>query len=251
MFVHGSWGDHNNWSSVVAELSKNFRLLSYDRRGHSKSERSQRPVIVEDDISDLIGLIEHFNFAPAHIVGNSGGAAIVLKTAARRPDLFRTLVVHEPPLFDLLKEIHEAGPMLKIIDEKIDAVVDLIQTGQYEQAARLFVETIAFGPGAWTSLSDQLKKTFIYNAPTFLDEIHDPENLKFDTTELIGFNKRVLLTHGTQSPPFFVISLNIIANAVPHAKRFVFEGAGHVPHMSHPEQYIQTLRQFFSGMADT
>lgn len=244
VFVHGSWGDHHNWAPVVDELAKDYRVLTYDRGGHSKSERLQKQGSAEEDVSDLIALIEYLNLSQAHIIGNSGGAAIVLKTAARRPNIFKTLVIHEPPLFGLLKNIDEAQPMLKVVEQRIHAVVDLIATNEHERAAKLFVETIAFGTGAWQGLSEQVKQTFIYNAPTFLDEIRDDENLEFDTSSLSRFDKPALLTHGSESPPFFIMGLDIIANALKNAKRFVFEGAGHVPHMSHPHQYIQRLKQF-------
>jgi pimeloyl-ACP methyl ester carboxylesterase len=244
VLVHGSWGDHNNWNAVVDELSRTFRVLTYDRRGHSKSERPQHQGSADEDVSDLIALIEYLNFLPAHIAGNSGGAAVVLKTAARRPDIFKTLVIHEPPLFGLLKHIDEAQPMLKVVEERIRVVADLVATNECEQAAKLFVETIAFGPGAWQQLPDRVRQTFIYNAPTFLDEIHDPDNLEFDLSKLSGFDKPSLFSNGTKSPPFFLMCLDEIAKSLPHAKRFVFDGAGHVPHMSHPEQYVQTLKQF-------
>lgn len=244
VFVHGSWGDHHNWDAVVDELSKDYRVLTYDRRGHSKSERLQQQGSAEEDVSDLIALTEYLNLPPAHVIGNSGGAAIVLKTATRRPDIFKTLVVHEPPLFGLLKDIDEAQPMLKVVEQRIRAVVDLIATNEYEQAAKLFVETIAFGPGAWQGLPEQAKQTFIYNAPTFLDEIRDPANLEFDTSQLSLFDKPALLTHGSESPPFFIMCLDTIAKAFKNGRRFVFKGAGHVPHMSHPHQYIQRLKQF-------
>jgi pimeloyl-ACP methyl ester carboxylesterase len=39
VLVHGSWGDHHNWESVVPSLAQSFRVLTYDRRGHSQSER--------------------------------------------------------------------------------------------------------------------------------------------------------------------------------------------------------------------
>ncbi len=35
VLVHGSWGDHHNWDLVTEGLSKTFRVLTYDRRGHS------------------------------------------------------------------------------------------------------------------------------------------------------------------------------------------------------------------------
>ena len=43
----------------------------------------------------------------------------------------------------------------------------------------------------------------IENAPTFLDEANDPEQLAFDLEWISGFSKPVLLTLGDQSPPTF------------------------------------------------
>jgi pimeloyl-ACP methyl ester carboxylesterase len=40
------------------------------------------------------------------------------------------------------------------------------------------------------------------------------------------------------------MTLDKIANALPSAKRLTFQGAGHVPHMSHREQYAEALKQF-------
>jgi pimeloyl-ACP methyl ester carboxylesterase len=37
VLVHGSWGDHTVWDLVVPGLSKHFRVITYDRRGHSRS----------------------------------------------------------------------------------------------------------------------------------------------------------------------------------------------------------------------
>ena len=88
VLVHGSWGDHHNWDLVVPELSKTFRVLTYDRRGHSKSERLNEQGNLEEDASDLIALIEYLDLSPIHVVGNSRGASIVLRTAMGKPSLF-------------------------------------------------------------------------------------------------------------------------------------------------------------------
>lgn len=39
VLVHGSWGSHHNWNLVVPSLAESFRVLAYDRRGHSDSQR--------------------------------------------------------------------------------------------------------------------------------------------------------------------------------------------------------------------
>ena len=56
ILVHGSWGDHHNWDLVVGEFSKTFRVLTYDRRGHSQSERLQGQGYVKEDIKTLCEL---------------------------------------------------------------------------------------------------------------------------------------------------------------------------------------------------
>lgn len=244
VLVHGSWGDHHNWDGVVSQLSNTFRVLTYDRRGHSQSERPPGQGSIEEDVSDLLALIEHVGLGPAHIAGNSGGSAVALKTAARLPDIFRSLVVHEPALFGLLRGVPEAQAPLGAVNSRIDAVLDLLRQGRDEEGARLFVETIAFGPGAWEHLPPPVQQTFVYNAPTFLDENGDPQSLEMDTGRLTRFDKPALLTSGTQSPPFFLQVVDQLARAIPGSRKLTFEGAGHVPHLSHPELYVQVVKDF-------
>src|SRR5574338_744446 len=98
VMVHGSWGDHHNWDAVVPELAKSFRVMTYDRRGHSQSERPAGQGSLDEDVADLAELIGSNGLAPVHVIGNSGGAIVSLKLAAFRPELLASLVVHEPPL---------------------------------------------------------------------------------------------------------------------------------------------------------
>ncbi len=126
VLVHGSWGDHQNWSSVVPGLSQSFRVLTYDRRGHSRSQRPEGQGNVGEDVADLAALLDELGHCPAHIAGNSFGASIVLRLAAARPDLFRSVIVHEPPLFGLLSAEPGATAALAAVQERMSAVVSLL-----------------------------------------------------------------------------------------------------------------------------
>jgi hypothetical protein len=88
------------------------------------------------------------------------------------------------------------------------------------------VETIAIGPGAWQQLPSQVQQTFVYNASTFLDETKDPENLYIDTNKLSHFSKPTLLTQGTQSPPFFLMVLDLLTKLSPMLKEELFKERG-------------------------
>ena len=244
MLVHGSWTDHQNWDRVVPELSRNLRVVTYDRRGHSQSERPDGQGFVREDVDDLAALINYLNLAPANIAGNSFGAIITLKLSIQHPELFKTMFIHEPPLFTLLEGQPETEKAFRVASERVGAVVNLLRQGKNEEGAELFVDTIAFGPSTWKTLPPLLQQTFIYNAPTWLDELNDDESLRIDLEKLKKFYKPVFLSQGAASAPFFPVVNDKNADSLPNVHRNTFANAGHVPQLSHPTEYVQALTAF-------
>jgi pimeloyl-ACP methyl ester carboxylesterase len=128
VLVHGSWGDHHNWGGVVPLLARSCRVTTYDRRGHSQSERLATQGSIRDDVRDLAALIEGIGIAPAHVVGNSFGAIVTLNLIIERPDLVASAVIHEPPLIGML----EGNPALSIVQQRVRAVIDTLNAGNTE-----------------------------------------------------------------------------------------------------------------------
>jgi len=242
--VHGSWGDHTNWKPVVGELARSFRVLTYDRRGHSQSARPTTQGSLREDATDLAALLEALDLGPAHVVGNSGGGAVSLWLAAERPQILRSLAVHEPPLFGLLVEDPASAMVVRAIEERMTNVLQLLRAGNFRNAARHFVDTVALGPGAWDKLPPTRQATFVNNAPTFLDELQDPDIAIVDLEALGRFDRPTLLTRGERSPAFFPAVVGKIAAAMPGAEEVVFAGAAHTPHVSHPAEFIETISEF-------
>jgi pimeloyl-ACP methyl ester carboxylesterase len=142
VLVHGSWDDRQVWALIEEDLARRFRVISYDRRGHTGSQDSPEPGTRRDDEDDLADLIGSLDLAPANVVGNSFGASIALGLAVRRPELFRTLCAHEPPLMSLAAD----DPLVAEVGRAIGPVLELIERGEAEAAARDFVENIASAP---------------------------------------------------------------------------------------------------------
>jgi pimeloyl-ACP methyl ester carboxylesterase len=244
VLVHGSWSSHEAWEFVVPALRERFRVLTYDRRGHSASERPAGQGSLHEDLADLAALIEALKLGPAYVAGNSFGASLTLRLAAERPDLVRGIAAHEPPLFALLAGKPDLAPVLAEVGRRIAAVVDRIGSGDHPGAAEQFVETLALGPGQWAELSQERRRIFIENAPTFLDETNDPDQLTIDVSTLRAFTKPALLTMGHQSPPPFAPVTGIVAGSLPHAEVLTFSGAGHIPQTTHPELYVEAITAF-------
>jgi pimeloyl-ACP methyl ester carboxylesterase len=84
----------------------------------------------------------------------------------------------------------------------------------------------------------------IQNAPTFLDESNDPDQIAFDLEWISGFSKPVLFTLGDQSPPTFAPVVMRLSGALPDAEVLTLPGAGHVPHATHPDAYVEAIIEF-------
>jgi pimeloyl-ACP methyl ester carboxylesterase len=244
VLVHGSWADHSDWDLVVPLLAQRFRVVAYDRRGHSQSESSPGPGNLDEDAADLAAVIEQLDLGPAHVVGLSLGGSITLRLAATRPDLFRTISVQEPPLFGLLVDNAEHGPVMRQVVTDIEAVVQRLAGGDAEGGARLFIETVALGPGAWEMLPPDVRRLLVHNAAAFLDEARDPGAITLDVDALANIRVPVLLTRGDQSPAGFAPVVTLLATLLPDATTKVFRGAGHLPMVTQPAEYAEALTAF-------
>jgi pimeloyl-ACP methyl ester carboxylesterase len=240
VLVHGSWDDRRTWAFVEEDLGRGFRVVTYDRRGHSGSADGPGPDSRRDDEDDLAALIETLGLGPASVAGSGFGGVIALGLAARRPELFRTLTLHEPPLVALAAD----DPVVLRMGEAIGSVAELIGRGEAEAAARQYAENVAFGPGGWEMLPRDRRDTMIENAGTFAGEVADPEGAGIDLGALRSLPMPVLLTQGDQSPPFFAAIVARLAATIGDAEIETIPGAGHVPHQTHPDDYVAIVRRF-------
>ena len=251
VLVHGSWGDHASWDRVLPSLAQRFRVLTYDRRGHSQSERPPTQGSAEEDTADLAALIAHLDLAPAHVAGISSGASLALRLAARHPELVRSVTAHEPALFDLLADDPDGRPAAREALGRFAAVAALLAAGDAAGGARLFAETVAYGPGAWEIIPPDRRQVMVNNAPTFLDEMRDPGAWTADLAALAAIPCPILLTTGDQSLPFWSPVVAKLAAVLPQAQTRVIPGAGHVPQSSHPEEYGATVTAFAADAAES
>jgi pimeloyl-ACP methyl ester carboxylesterase len=96
VLVHGTGAQASLWRGTVADLAaRGYRVIAYDRRGYG---RSAYPPVRDYrvHVADLSAVVERVG-APAHVLGWSSGGSTALASAIERPDLYRSLVVVEPP----------------------------------------------------------------------------------------------------------------------------------------------------------
>ena len=85
--VHGSGDNHDAWGLQVPALSRRYRVLTYDVRGHGETETpASEPVQQETFVADLLALLDGLKIRRTAIVGYSMGAGIATNFAATHSD---------------------------------------------------------------------------------------------------------------------------------------------------------------------
>lgn len=244
VLIHGSWVDHRTWALLTPLLLGSMRPLTYDRRGHGQSDGLPRPSPLSTDARDLAELLVATDHYPAHVVGHSYGGNVALRLAAERPELVRSVVVHEPALLGLLEEDPTSQQEAGRLREGIAHLISLIDRGRSEDAAREFVNAFAQDPEAWERMSLEWKRTFVENAPRWKEEFSDPATDRPDLASLSEFMSPILFTEGALSPPFLHRSAEALREHLRNAYVMRLPDVGHYPHVSHPALYVAVLHRF-------
>jgi len=244
VLIHGSWVDHRTWDLVIPGLAQSLDVLSYDRRGHGESTGAPRTRPVADDAADLGSLLEARDHFPAHVVAHSYGGAVALELASERPELVRSLVLHEPPFLGLLANDPATASEGEFLLGELHRLTRRARSGDREGAIRGAVEAFTLEPGAWERLAPSLRDGFVRYAERWLEEVEDPMALAPERKLLSDLLVPALLTYGTQSPGFLRRITEIVARELPNSAVQSIPDAGHVPHVTRPEQYVGLLLTF-------
>ncbi|WP_353941869.1 alpha/beta hydrolase [Streptomyces sp. HUAS MG91] len=91
-------GDAGRSVDLVGRLTDRYTVVTYDRRGLSRSERAAPDggVRLTQHADDVHRLLAELTDRPALMLGCSMGASIGLHLALRHPEQLATLVAHEP-----------------------------------------------------------------------------------------------------------------------------------------------------------
>jgi pimeloyl-ACP methyl ester carboxylesterase len=106
LLLQGGDGDADAADALAGHLTDDYTVLSYDRRGLSRSPVSDpaAPVGMADHSEDASRLLAAAGSEPALVFGVSLGAVLGLDLISRHAEQVRLLVAHEPPTTGLLPE---------------------------------------------------------------------------------------------------------------------------------------------------
>ena len=103
--IHSLALDRTVWDGVVNRLSEEAELLTFDCRGHGRSDRRATAFTAELFARDLAELLDHVGWPSAAVAGCSMGGCVAMALAGRFPARVRAL-----GLIDTTAWYGEQGP---------------------------------------------------------------------------------------------------------------------------------------------
>ena len=259
LFVHGIPTDYRAWNSQVDAVSYHYRAIAYSRRYAypNKRDGDLQDSTVENNASDLIGLIKKLGVAPVHLVGHSYGGFVAAYCAANNPELIKTLTLVDPAastilikdprnpvqfLSLLLTKPSTALSAAKFTTKSLNPSIAAVHRGDLDTALRLNVGGIMNREGAFEQFSEPIRIMMKDNARTVAElDTRLPLFTREDARRIVA---STLLMNGTNSPKFFHTIVDELAKAIPKSKVIRISGSAHFPHIENSSEFNAQLLEF-------
>jgi esterase len=217
--IHGTSSSAMVWRpAAIDELSGLGRVILYDRRGCTRSERPDPyETSVVQHADDAAALLEALEAEQAVVIGRSYGGETAIELALRHPSSVRALVLLEAALLTLDEEAMEWA-------EEVRAAVEEAAARDMSSVAETFLRRV-LGDAQWESFPDPLRQMFVENSPAILAEFRGPW-VEATAADLARIDVPTLLVVGEGSPPAFRRVTERMAAAIPNSRR-VLVGGGH------------------------
>lgn len=236
VLINSLGADFRIWLPLIDELTANWSILLYDKRGHGLSDRGRTPYTIEDHADDLIGLCRHVGIRKAVFVGLSVGGLIAQAFYRKKPEMVRKIV--------LSNTAHKIGTP-EIWNPRIEA----IENGGVESVADGVLErwfTPAFRERRRADLAGYRNMLVRQDAGGYAETCRAIRDADYTAT-VSGIKVPVLALSGDQdgsTPPDLVRNT---ASMIPGARFEVIASCGHIPCIEQPEKLAELLTAFVGG----
>jgi pimeloyl-ACP methyl ester carboxylesterase len=236
MFIAGASGDAGHFDRVADLLADEFTVLTYDRRGNSRSPRPDgwETTSVAEQADDAAALLSELGLAPAAVYGNSYGAIFALDLLLRRPGAVRSAVLHEPVMISVLDDPAAAQAGVAAVLQE-----GMARGGPAGAVDRFF--RFAAGDAAWERLPAGLRGRMTSNGETLLGvELGTFESYRPDDAALAGITTPAHVLVSEDSPgSFHEVAAWLAARLGAEVER---TPGSHLPQFDHPDELARTIR---------
>ena len=182
LLIHGVMVDSDFYQDAAAYLSRYYKVITYDRRGYSRSEKEDS-YSLRAQAEDAKDILDFLGIAKAVVIGASAGGMIAMKLADLYPEMVMKCIVHEPPVVCFGDTITK--------DEK-DWMVKInqcIEAGKYRKGVMTFLagsggqQNVHARPVSTEKIDQHIQNGLIFISGEFREQLTEDSSI-FDIEHL-------------------------------------------------------------------
>lgn len=245
VLLHGLHGHLLWWNWFqVGELSRRYRVVTMDQRGHGKSFKPAQGYSIEAMAEDLFQLLGLLRLDRVHLGGASMGGMVALAFALAHPEMVRSLVLvdsypHTP------KVIQEAIQVW-IDDTRTHGYPKVMETFNDDYAAALFSPAFRAAHPEFPAYETQLVLDNLMPDAAFIGCCQAIQ--RFDVLDRLGEIDAPVLIVTADKGMAFAEGLHM-HRRLPRAELWAPPGVGHSPHVEIPDEFNRRVLDFLGSVA--
>ena len=240
VLAHGFLMDHDMFAPQVAVLGSEYRVVTWDERGHGLTDTTPDDFSYWDSADDLRGLLDALAIERAVVGGVSQGGFLSLRFALRYPERVAGLVLlntqsglEDPeklPQYEMMADVWATDGPSDMIADTVAAI--LIGPNRPESAAWI---------ARWKARPRQSIRQ-IFRTLVTRDDI---------TPRLREIDAPALVVHGEEDSAIEMPLAEALAAGLPRARPLVrVPGAAHAANLTHPEPVNAAIAGFLRQLGN-
>ena len=242
-FIHGFPFDKSMWDKQVEALQDHYRVISYDIRGHGKSDSGKEDFSIELFVSDLIGLMDALSIEKAVLCGLSLGGYIALCAIETHPDRFEALILSDT---QCIADTPEAK------QKRMTAIKNIKEYG-VEQYADESLKNL-FAPSSVQTKSTEIaavRKMITKTSKNTLCNTLQALSIRKETcSKLPDIVVPVLIMVGKEDKITPPTAARLMHERIQGSTLCILEDASHLSNMENPQKFNFQLNKFMHQFAD-
>jgi pimeloyl-ACP methyl ester carboxylesterase len=250
VLVHGITSTSATWERVMPYLARRFNVVAPDLLGHGGSAKPRGDYSLGAYASGVRDLLIALGHQRATFVGHSLGGGVAMQLAYQFPERCERLVLIDSgglgrEVNALLRAATLPGAEFVLPLLASSGLIDAGRAvsrflGRFGLRVGTDVEEMARGHA---SLSDPAARAAFVHT---LRAIVDPSGQRVSARDRLYLAENVpfLIVWGDRDPIIPVSHGHAAHEQVPSSRLEVFEGAGHFPHIDHPQRFVDLLEEF-------
>lgn len=243
VFLHGMAFDHQMWQPQIQAFRDEFRVVTYDLRGHGRSGDGDGQFTYRHLADDLAALLDHLRIEKAVLCGLSMGGAIAFRAHELHPDRVRALVLCDTSCFADTNESRQ----------RRELTILSIKKHGLRPFTDIFVPSI-FAPSTFQRSPDviaSIRETILSSSPLGIcgallaqmgrtDTCATLEEIDVPTLFMVG-------SEDALTPPPVMEELH---KQVSGSVFRIIPDAAHIPNLENPRAFNRELRAFLHSLHD-